>query len=291
MTNIKTNYKYLLLLNDKNSIINDLFVEHISCVGDIGDSSFIILDSGESMKKITMNNIIISNSESNGPFIELKGKGTELFIQNSVINNTVSYGPTIVNQSEMVNIFLSNFTFENNINKNKLDCGGLQFTNNINITINNSLFYNNISKNNGGAICLDNIVDATLILDSNKFTKNHAVNGGALYLENKNNISQGDTKTTILFNNNIFNENDALNFGGAIYSNYDKLYLANVSNNNITHNNAGVMGGGIYSPKHTEMTLFSLRELKIMLEYDEEDDALDSRILGNICTFSYGIKK
>jgi len=102
MINIKTNYKYILSLIYKNSIINNLIVDQILCNGDMNDSSFILLDAGDSTKQLSINNINVSNSESNGSFIKLIGKGSELSIQDSNFKNIISYGPVIENQSNMV---------------------------------------------------------------------------------------------------------------------------------------------------------------------------------------------
>jgi len=105
-------------------------------------------------------------------------------------------------------------------------------------------------------------MDAKLTINSNKFIKNQAINGGGLYIENHNVKIQNENNTIIHFNNNIFTENSASNFGGAIYSNYDKLFLANATNNLIEYNNAGIMGGGVYSPEHVEKTLFKLNNFE-----------------------------
>lgn len=97
---------------------------------------------------------------------------------------------------------------------------------------------------------------------SNEFINNKASNGGALYLEDGNDINENNTDI-INIENNTFQKNSAENFGGAIYSEYSHLYLATSKNNEITFNNAGVMGGGIYTPKNAKKTIFNIDDLKI----------------------------
>ena len=99
-------------------------------------------------------------------------------------------------------------------------------------------------------------------LISNEFINNKASNGGALYLEDGNDINENNTDI-INIENNTFQKNSAENFGGAIYSEYSHLYLATSKNNEITFNNAGVMGGGIYTPKNAKKTIFNIDDLKI----------------------------
>ena len=47
--------------------------------------------------------------------------------------------------------------------------------------------------------------------------------------------------------NNTFYNNFAKNFGGAIYMDFNKFDLLSIKNNNIYDNNAGIMGGGLFS--------------------------------------------
>ncbi|OUM68061.1 hypothetical protein PIROE2DRAFT_4345, partial [Piromyces sp. E2] len=105
-------------------------------------------------------------------------------------------------------------------------------------------------------ICFDNIVNLSLNLTSNIFEKNQALNGGALFFGNKieNNVNDA---LFINIENNIFKENFAENFGGAIYSNYNQLGLAISKDNQIIFNEAGIMGGGVYSPNEINKNLFN----------------------------------
>jgi len=79
---------------------------------------------------------------------------------------------------------------------------------------------------------------------SNNFNKNYAINGGAFYLK-ENKVSNG-TKTLIIEDND-FNDNIAEDFGGALYFHFSELNMDNSKNNIITHNKAGINGGGIYT--------------------------------------------
>ncbi|OUM63939.1 hypothetical protein PIROE2DRAFT_61010 [Piromyces sp. E2] len=96
-------------------------------------------------------------------------------------------------------------------------------------------------------------------LISNNFDGNKAKNGGALYFKNGKNIDNINNRPINIENNN-FNNNMADYFGGAIYSEYSKLFLASITNNVIKDNNAGIMGGGIYSPKSIDKNLFRVED-------------------------------
>jgi len=88
------------------------------------------------------------------------------------------------------------------------------------------------------------------------------MNGGAIYISDS--VSKDiDNINDYIYNNikienNVLKENTANDFGGAIYSEYSKFYLAHSKNNLITFNKAGIMGGGIYSPKYVDKTIFDL---------------------------------
>jgi len=47
---------------------------------------------------------------------------------------------------------ISNLRFSNNNNNNKLNCGNIQFNNDITVNIENSEFKQNHCKSNGGAM-------------------------------------------------------------------------------------------------------------------------------------------
>jgi len=105
--------------------------------------------------------------------------------------------------------------------------------------------------------CFDEISNLRLNLSSNEFSKNNAVNGGAIYMKNGKIINMNENKTLII-ENNIFNENSAEDFGGAMYSEFQKIYLAILVNNKFSYNKAGILGGGIFSPNSVVENLFNL---------------------------------
>ncbi|ORX63531.1 hypothetical protein BCR32DRAFT_273406 [Anaeromyces robustus] len=254
---IKSNGKAFLLFLHNNITINNVEIENASCVGDSGDTSFIIFDTGESEKSLNINNLNLKNSLSNGPFIKIKGFSSKVTIKNSNINNVRSYGSVIENTSIKAYIEMTNFTFYNNVNNYKYECGIIHFQNDLDILIEDSTFYDNHSKSNGGAICLDNISHMNIKLISNEFKNNRATNGGAIYLANGINTNEKNEEK-IYIERNIFHYNIAENFGGAIYSEYDKLYETKAKNNEIIMNKAGIMGGGVYTPKFINKNMFKL---------------------------------
>ncbi|KAG4085267.1 hypothetical protein H8356DRAFT_1298496 [Neocallimastix lanati (nom. inval.)] len=261
LRNINSNSKAIFKFIYHDIFINNIEIENIKCNGEGKDSSFIFFDSGEDHKKLTILNSNIKDSISNGPFIKAIGNSNDMIIRNTNINNITSYGSVIENISTKATISISNLNFTNNRNINKMDCGSIHFSNDLHLSIKDSQLKNNIGKINGGALCINNILNMELYLISNIFENNNAINGGALYLGKQDSIKQNINRT-IVIKNNIFRENIAENFGGGIYSEYSKLYLAETDNNTIIHNEAGIMGGGAYSPKSVDKNLFDIKLCK-----------------------------
>ncbi|KAL6621916.1 hypothetical protein U3516DRAFT_795632 [Neocallimastix sp. 'constans'] len=257
LKNIKTNSKALFHILYQNIEFNNVEVKDFECIGDGGDTSFILYDSGEANFKMTIKNFRIQDGISNGPLIKIIGNSNEFLFENSNITNIISYGSFISNESKNSKVIFSNVKISENINTSKEECGGIHFNNNINLSITNSKFINNNSKSNGGAICFDEISNLRLNLSSNEFSKNNAVNGGAIYMKNGKIINMNENKTLII-ENNIFNENSAEDFGGAMYSEFQKIYLAILVNNKFSYNKAGILGGGIFSPNSVVENLFNL---------------------------------
>jgi len=83
--------------------MNTVEFSNITCVGDSGDSSFILYDSGETNGKISIDNLKGKFSQSNGPFIKIIGNSNSFIINNSTMNNIQSYGPIIKVSSDKVN--------------------------------------------------------------------------------------------------------------------------------------------------------------------------------------------
>eukprot|EP00833_Pecoramyces_ruminatium_P004015 jgi/Orpsp1_1/1178047/evm.model.c7180000063848.1 len=110
--------------------------------------------------------------------------------------------------------------------------------------------------------CVSDISNIEFKLISNIFSKNVAINGGALYLSNALNDELNENRT-INISNNIFQKNKALNFGGAIYYKFNKVYSVVTNNNDIVYNEAGIMGGGIYTPEIIDKKLFDIGNCNI----------------------------
>jgi len=108
--------------------------------------------------------------------------------------------------------------------------------------------------------CISNITSIELDLISNKFTKNYAINGGAIYID-KRHVDNINVNNTINIKRNIFHENLAENFGGAIYSDYDMLYLSEIMENEIKFNNARIMGGGTFLSKMVKESLSKITNI------------------------------
>jgi len=208
---------------------------------------------------MSIKNLRIHDGISNGPLIKIIGNYNEILLEDSRINNIVSYGSIISNESEKSKVTISNLNFIDNSNTSKLDCSGIYFSNDLNISIKNSKFLNNNSKSNGGAICFDKISNLELNLLTNEFINNKAINGGAIYIKNGN-ITNMNENNSITIEDNTFSDNRADNFGGALYSEFQKMYLAKAINNNFSYNKAGILGGGIFSPNSISENLFNIED-------------------------------
>lgn len=106
---ITTNSKALLYFIYNNVSLNNIEAKDIKCVGDNDNSSFILFDGGDYEKEISINNLIISNNVSNGPFIKIVGQASKLIINDSNIDNIKSAGPIIEIKSKEVLFILINY--------------------------------------------------------------------------------------------------------------------------------------------------------------------------------------
>ncbi|ORX51109.1 hypothetical protein BCR36DRAFT_288589, partial [Piromyces finnis] len=104
--NITSNSKALLYFVYSDVKMNIVEFNDITCIGDRGDSSFILYDSSENDVNMEINNLIGKNSQSNGPFIKIIGDSASIIINNSYINNIKSYGSIIDIFSNKVTIKL-----------------------------------------------------------------------------------------------------------------------------------------------------------------------------------------
>ena len=123
-------------------------------------------------------------------------------------------------------------------------------------------------------------------LVSNKFYRNTSKNGGAIYFSGISDINNNENiSESLTIQNNTFHENYAKYFGGAINSEYNKLYLATSVNNEFLKNKAGIMGGAIYTPKSIEKNLFDLTnntfENNTVLSYNDNYNSKPSYIVLN----------
>lgn len=82
--------------------INHLEGENISCYGDGGESSFLLFDSGEEEKQLSINNLNVKNMKINGSLIKVIGKSSIVNIKNSNVYNITSYGSLIKYSSNKV---------------------------------------------------------------------------------------------------------------------------------------------------------------------------------------------
>lgn len=99
-------------------------------------------------------------------------------------------------------------------------------------------------------------------MTSNYFGKNYAQNGGALYFKEAKDVVNKENRN-ITLNNNIFLYNIGVYYGGAIYSEYSRLYLATTKNNELSDNVAGITGGAAFAPSQVDKNLFDMSDWKM----------------------------
>ncbi|OUM66936.1 hypothetical protein PIROE2DRAFT_5796, partial [Piromyces sp. E2] len=261
LKDIESNSKALIRTIYNNCQINKLFAENIVCSGDSNDSSLILYNSFGDKNALELININIKNCHTNGPLIKIKGDYNEMYINNSTFMNNISYSSIIDNSSKECYGVISSVNFSNNTNNNKYSCGNIHFQNNISAVVLNSNFNNNYNEGNSGVLCYNNISSMTLYINNNKFYNNKSKSGSAIYFSGTNDSEDSEyTYEDVIIKNNIFYNNTAKYFGGAIYSEYNKLYLALSYNNKFLFNKAGNMGGAIFSPHSVDKNLFNLTD-------------------------------
>jgi len=108
--------------------------------------------------------------------------------------------------------------------------------------------------------CINDPINLNFNLTSNYFYKNNAMNGGAIFFSNLNTNegSDKDINELIYIENNVFEKNKAISYGGAIHLEFNKLRIEKYNNNNITNNEAGVLGGGVYLNKNISFNMYNL---------------------------------
>ncbi|ORX42861.1 hypothetical protein BCR36DRAFT_150195 [Piromyces finnis] len=255
--NITTNSKALLHFLYKDISINHIDIENVFCVGDSGDTSLILYDSGEKEKVFDINDMNINVAYSNGPLIKLLGKNTNIILKDIKIENTHSFGSIIDNDSDNLKITISNSLFSNNNNENKINCGNIHFKNDLDITIFDTKFLNNNSKNYGGVMCINDISRMTLNLTSNEFSENSAIDGGALYITHRKNENDNELIHFII-NNNTFYNNSAEYFGGAIFMELNNLSIKSTQKNIMEHNKSKILGGGLFLSNYYNKDVYDM---------------------------------
>ncbi|OUM69546.1 hypothetical protein PIROE2DRAFT_2406 [Piromyces sp. E2] len=249
--NIESSHKAIMISDYANISLNNCKFENITTFGDESDSGIILFYGNEIYNQLSLNNIYIKNVISNGPVIKVIKYNSKVYIKNLNVINSVSYGPFIYISSysnSYVDFILEDSFFSNIGNINKKSCGGsIALFNNVNSTINNNVFEYNTSQD-GGSLCLKNILNMNINIENSKFNNNVADNGGSLYIKEDN----GDSKLNFLMKNSIFEKNIAKYYGGAIYTDYSKMYLNKMIDCNFINNTANI-GGAIYTP-HNKST-------------------------------------
>ncbi|OUM60857.1 hypothetical protein PIROE2DRAFT_13300 [Piromyces sp. E2] len=264
LNNIISNSIALFHIEYNDIILRNIDVNHIYCIGEGGETSFINFDGGETKRNFVIDNLNAKYIISNGSFIKIKGDYNEVVIKNSNIQKVNSFGSILEYKGgKRSTVDFNNVNFSENENTDKFDCGCIRFKKYVDLTISNSTFYNNHCKSNGGAICINKYNGLKLNIKSNIFTNNHAINGGAIYLEDDFKNNNDDGKENVIFENNIFYGNNAEEFGGAIYSNYQNLYNETAINNTISYNIANIMGGGIFAESWFDKNQFNVNNNKI----------------------------
>ena len=100
--NIKTNSKALLYFIYNDIYINNLKANNIYCLGESGTTSFILFDSGEDKKELTIKNMNAYDFVLNGPFLKVEGDLSEVKLDYVNINDIKSFGSIIKINSKKV---------------------------------------------------------------------------------------------------------------------------------------------------------------------------------------------
>ncbi len=223
-----------------------------------------------------INSLIVNNTATNyGGVIYSTSSGSILYIENSkFINNTAKYGgviyvyntTTTLNKNYFNNdysssmggviyslystIIINSSTFINDSSTNNI--AGAIYSKNTNLTITNTNFTNNTAKIGGTIAQLENILTidnsnfinntatsyggaiyniySKITIDNSNFTNNKAESGGAIYTDDASNYF------TVTRSN--FINNTATSYGGAIYSNQNRIIITNNTfNDNKAMNN------------------------------------------------------
>jgi len=99
---IGTSSKAIFYFSYNDIYMNKIYGSNISCSGDIGDSSFILFDSGEDNKKLYINDMHIFQGLLNGSLIKIKGINSDVSITYSDFCYINTSGSVLENISNMV---------------------------------------------------------------------------------------------------------------------------------------------------------------------------------------------
>ncbi|WP_409199297.1 Ig-like domain-containing protein [Methanobrevibacter sp. DSM 116169] len=159
------------------------------------------------------------------------------------INNSTFSENYAVNGGAIASYYSNNILI-NNISFNANNGGAIYFREINDAYINNSSFIENYvgSGNKGGAITIFNSDD--IIIDDCYFNGNRAIDGGAIYLSEINNINIANST----FVNNIANT-----YGGAIFISGGSDY--NIYNSTFEKNNGRSHAGAIYITKSENINI------------------------------------
>ncbi|OUM59039.1 hypothetical protein PIROE2DRAFT_15554 [Piromyces sp. E2] len=259
--NVTTISKPIFNVLRKSFNISNAEIKYLYGTNDVSSATLINYNSESNIATMNIVNATISYCYSNNPLIKISAENyNSIKLENVEIKEIKSYGPIIENISPKSKMDITNFKFYNNSNLHTKKCGNIYMNKDIELYIKKSKFSQNYNNNSGGVLCLSNIKSIDLEIINSDFYGNHGLNGGAIYFDSEEDIDEYETYIK-LFNNN-FIDNIAGKYGGAIYSNYTNLYLADVANIMIKNNSAGIAGGGLFSPSKNQKTLISNEDLK-----------------------------
>ena len=231
-------------------------------VGDEGGIAYIVFNSQITMENSTFDSNVATD-EGGVIFAHRKSSiifnGSCIFFNNSANTGGVAYvqNASLVDQGSIYfNNKVSNnggvFTLNEGrtkikggrfVNNSARNSGGVFYTPGVNelTVLEKSTFHDN-SANNGGVIAL--FSSAVLNIVENLFSRNHAIRGGVIHLQNSNNLT---------VNFSYFVNNSASGHGGAIYSQHENHIT--LINSDLKLSSADGGGGAVYLQEQTKFII------------------------------------
>lgn len=198
---------------------------------DAGGGINFIVPSFDAYVNLSSSWLIQNKSNSNGGGLNIVGESTS---------------------SDMLDILMNNIIFDSNesIGDGSAACINYTGASIFNLTAANALFENNTSSTGRGGLFLSLYAQSSLRFDESFFTDNKAASGGALYLENKNEVP-----LDIRLTNNIFTGNTATSSsGGAIVLGEGNISMfMNIIT--MSNNTAETTGGAISIENNTGLVI------------------------------------